>query len=263
MNEIINIDNTQVYLNEALGLTGQSALKVYTLKLIQPTSSREDAAPGSLYDPQLSHNWGKKIQIIPLRIQPTRVLMPPREDGFENARPICKSNDGVNPVGGPEFPRQDEGRGCFKCEMSQWTVKGGVKTRPPCDEGFAFSFVHAGSNSIYRMYLKGYNVSAIKDFRTNLLRASDLAKALKKPFNHVFTMTDMFSTPNPKNKQNYILKFTTLSSYDDPQLQKFALEAYQLVSKLDAGYEQEEEEQSAVDTKLDQIAENDPPFLAA
>ena len=152
----------------SLGITDSDRYKPTVLKLIQTTAATEDMPAGVFFDPVANYHT-KGMDIVVLTIQDARSKMPPKSGGFDNVRPVCKSNDGINPVGGALFPRLDKGRGCAKCEFSQWVEIGGKKIRPECNENYYLTFMDANTRFVYRLMAKGTSCSNVGNESNSLI----------------------------------------------------------------------------------------------
>lgn len=119
-----------VYQSMDTGLDNFSRLVPTNLTLVQNTTrDPKGARPGQLLD-ELTGDIYDTIEFIPLTIRRGRVMFPPGELNLD-AKPICRSSDGVVPAPDVETPQS---RTCASCQHSSWDSWRTSKQKPPCAE---------------------------------------------------------------------------------------------------------------------------------
>jgi hypothetical protein len=167
----------------ALGLEEGVPLKPSNLRLLQPieTAEAEGLIAGRFLDEQSNMQF-PSMQVAVLQLSNTRVCFPPGSDRGE--KPICRSYDGVLPVIQDGLIRQDGGKGCAKCPMSQWKKIGGKSIKPPCMEVIRCLLVDVETEFIYRLNAKKTNVPPVRELRQTIAKSIQYAKQKGAGFRH-------------------------------------------------------------------------------
>src|SRR6202022_522765 len=108
-------------LTAGFGFSQNHVMKPSRLVLTQPISAAEGIIPGRFRDLKTNMQFSK-MDVVPLGFYDGRAYWPNRE---ELGKPTCKSINGVFPLISDELVRQDSGKGCKACPMSQWKKIGG------------------------------------------------------------------------------------------------------------------------------------------
>src|ERR1035437_1495819 len=143
------------------------------LKVVTGVSKMENAGKhaGEFYstDDELFH---EAIQVVPLRMQGTRVLFPK-----DSSTPLCMSADGKYPLDGMSLWQEStietkDGRtldvgaepaSCADCPFSQWGDDDkGNRIRPACNEGLDLLVIRTENGMPARLRLHGTNLAPFR-----------------------------------------------------------------------------------------------------
>ena len=162
---LATIDQTQNPLSY-LGVTEGEALKPVRLSLTQPISaSPEDGIIAGRWRDEQSNSQFTDLNIVVLEIRSGRVAFESQELG---SKPLCRSNDGIMPVISDDMQRQDFGKGCAKCPLSQWKKTAGRNIKPQCQDAISILAAQLETGFTYRINGKGMSVATFRDLRDTI-----------------------------------------------------------------------------------------------
>lgn len=180
-----------------LGITPQEAIKPSNLILVQKP---EQGTPGLFKDVDAKFEY-ETIQAVPIAFFSGRVMFP--EGSSFGDKPLCRSNDGDFPVINDDLVRQDGGKGCRKCSMSQWKKINGRTIKPSCMETASIIFVDAFTEFIYRMNVKGTAIIPTRNLREALHKFALMTKAKGRLIPPFGTTVEISSTQVISKKGTY------------------------------------------------------------
>lgn len=253
----------------ALGLAEGEPLKPSNLRLLQPieTAEAEGLIAGRFLDEQSNMQF-KSMQVAVLMLGNTRVCYPPGSERGE--KPLCRSYDGIFPVIQDGLQRQDGGKGCAKCPMSQWKKIGGKSIKPPCMEVIRCMFAEVDTEFVYRLNAKRSNVPPVRELRQTIAKSVKYAQQKGVVVPYYGLVYELGAVKLTGKKGTYFnLKFTPTGNLLDvnqfpdgkEKLDRFAqMATYFLTRGKDAAVE---EEADPVDTAFAGHSDDQGEYVAA
>lgn len=163
--ELAVVDQTPDAL-QYLGVVEGEPIKPVRLSLTQPiNASPEDGTIAGRWRDEQSNMQYTDLNVTVLQMREGRVLFESQELG---SKPLCKSDNGITPLISDDLQRQDYGKGCAKCPMSQWKKINGRNIKPPCQETATALVAQPETGFTYRINAKGASVPIFKDLKATI-----------------------------------------------------------------------------------------------
>lgn len=220
-------------------------IKPTNLILVQNgTREPQGARPGQILD-VLTGQAYDQLEVVPLRRSIQRVMFPPGELDLD-AKPICRSSDGVVPSPFAEHPQALR---CATCQYSQWKKVNGVSVKPRCSEKYRLLVIKKDEGVPRYLSVGGMGIAPLK-LRLEAIK-QDVEISRRKGtkldlFDYFFTLTS--DEIKGKTGRFYVLRFDNLQRVKNPSEFGPLFEEYVVRAR-----HQEDEEEGVVEneTKVD------------
>ena len=202
-----------------LGVGDGEPLKPVRLSLTQPINADADAGTiaGRWLDNQSNFQY-TDLNLVVLEVKEGRVMFESQELG---SKPLCKSDNGIMPKISDDLQRQDFGKGCAKCPMSQWKKVGGRSIKPQCQNTSTVLGAQLETGFTYRINAKGQATKAFLDAKETIRKFYLASKAKGKAIlpTEIFFKLSSIKVVGGKGTY-YVAKFGPPVQITDPTLQE-------------------------------------------
>ncbi len=188
-------------------------IKPTYVELLQRTTTRKDVHPGKLYD-VLTQTEFESIEVVPLAIKRGRVLFP--EDGTLGSKPLCRSDDGIEPSPFAQFPQNSTCKGCPKGSWDNYDRKTG-KGKPACKEAWSLLAVMRENGLPRKIKISGMSIKPIKNLLEQLKQDVVMSRAkgeVRNFFDYKFVIG--VQTIEGSKGTYFVLKFTDVKRIAQP-----------------------------------------------
>jgi hypothetical protein len=225
------------------------SIKPSNLILVQPTTRNPKGARSGQFLDSLYEDVYDKVEVVPLKLFKQRVMFPPTSPGESldlDAKPLCKSDDGLVPS---RFVENPQALSCARCPMSVWKRSPSGKNIPsPCREKFRLLVVEKSTELPKYITIGGKSIPVLRQLFEKIKSYRIKAKAKDglelEMFDFFFTLT----SEKVHNAPYYMMRFEEITRVKNPSQFGPLFEQYAMRARAD---EEEAEEFAANDNAVD------------